>query len=271
MSVPRRNNVQVLGHGGPVLLYAHGFGCNQDMWSRVTPAFASTHRQVLFDYVGSGQSELAAFDPQRYASLKGYAQDVLDVCDALDLREGVTFVGHSVSCSIGLLASITRPALFDRLVLLGPSPCFLNHPPDYMGGFEAEDLEGLLALMDQNYMGWAQYLAPVVAGASGAGEVAGTLSDSFCSTDPVAAKVFARTTFFADNRADLPKVQRPTLILQHRQDNLAPLAVGEYLHAHLPHSRLQVLESAGHCAHLSNPELVIEAMRGYLALPAATA
>ncbi len=271
MDVLRRNNVQVLGRGGPVLLYAHGFGCNQDMWNRVTPAFASTHRQVLFDYVGSGRSDLSAFNPKRYASLQGYAQDLLEVCDALDLRGGVTFVGHSVSCSIGLQASIARPELFDRLVLLGPSPCFLNKPPEYMGGFEAEDLEGLLSLMDQNYMGWAQYLAPVVAGASGAGEVAGTLGDSFCSTDPVAAKVFARATFFADNRADLPRVQRPSLILQHRQDNLAPLGVGEYLHANLAHSRLQVLESAGHCAHLSNPDLVVDAMRSYLAQPVSSA
>jgi sigma-B regulation protein RsbQ len=267
MNVTRRNNVHVMGDHGPVLLYAHGFGCSQDMWTRVTPAFAATHRQVLFDYVGSGKSDLTAFDTKRYAKLQGYTQDLIEVCDALGLHEGVTFVGHSVSCSIGLLATIERPALFDRLVLLGPSPCFLNHPPEYKGGFEPEDLEGLLTLMDQNYMGWAQYLAPLVAGASGAGEVAGTLTDSFCSTDPTVAKVFARATFFADNRADLPKVRRPSLILQHRHDNLAPLGVGDYLHAHLPQSRLQVLESAGHCAHLSNPDLVIEAMRGYLALP----
>lgn len=265
MDIIERNHVQVLGSSGPVLLYAHGFGCNQDMWRAVTPAFAGSHRQVLFDYVGSGRSDRSAFDPQRYASLKGYAQDVIEVCDALGLRQGVNFVGHSVSCSIGLLASIARAGLFDRLVLVGPSPCFLNHPPDYMGGFEAADLEGLLALMEQNYMGWAQYLGPVVAGASGAGAVAGALTDSFCSTDPDTARVFARATFFADNRADLPQVSRPTLILQHGQDSLAPLAVGEYLHAHLAGSRLQVLDVAGHCAHLSNPGLVIDAMRNFLA------
>lgn len=167
MNVLRRNNVQVLGDHGPVLLYAHGFGCNQEMWGKVTPSFATTHRQVLFDFVGSGKSDLAAFDPLRYAGLQGYAQDMLEVCTALDLQEGVTFIGHSVGCSIGLLAAIERPSLFDRLVLLGPSPCFLNDPPGYLGGFERADLEGLLTLMDQNYMGWAQYLAPVVAGASG--------------------------------------------------------------------------------------------------------
>lgn len=260
----QRNNVKVRGSDGPVLLFAHGFGCNQNMWDRITPAFASTHRQVLFDYVGSGQSELAAFDPQRYSRLDGYAQDVLDVCDALDLRSGVTFVGHSVSGSVGLLASIARPELFDRLVLLGPSPCFLNHPPDYMGGFEAEDLEGLLALMDQNYMGWASYLAPVVIGSSGE-HVAGELSDSFCSTDPLVAKVFARATFFADNRADLARVTRPSLILQHRNDALAPLGVGQYLADHLPDSTLRVLDVSGHCAHMSDPALVINAMRQYFA------
>lgn len=264
----QRNNVKVRGSDGPVLLFAHGFGCNQNMWDRVTPAFASTHRQVLFDYVGSGQSELAAFDPQRYSRLDGYAQDVLDVCDALDLRSGVTFVGHSVSGSVGLLASIARPELFDRLVLLGPSPCFLNHPPDYLGGFEAEDLEGLLALMDQNYMGWASYLAPVVTGSSGE-HVAGELSDSFCSTDPLVAKVFARATFFADNRGDLARVTRPSLILQHRNDALAPLGVGQYLADHLPDSTLRVLDVSGHCAHMSDPALVIDAMQQYFAQSAA--
>lgn len=260
-----RNHVTVLGDTGPVLLYAHGFGCSQAMWSRVTPAFVGTHRQVLFDYVGSGQADRAAFDPQRYGALDGYAQDLLEVCDALDLRQGVTLIGHSVSCSIGLLASIARPALFDRLVLLGPTPCFLNEPPDYQGGFEREDLEGLLALMEQNYMGWADYLAPVVAGADGAGAVTDELQASFCSTDPVVAKVFARATFFSDNRADLPKVSRPSLILQHRADSLAPLAVGDYLHAHLKDSTLQVLDVAGHCCHLSHPQLFIDALRGYLA------
>lgn len=266
MSVIQRNNVHVQGDSGPVLLYAHGFGCNQQMWSRITPAFAGTHRQVLFDYVGSGQSDRAAFDETRYASLHGYVRDAIDVCDALDLRRGVTFVGHSVGCSIGMLASIARPGLFDRLILVGPSPCFLNHPPDYMGGFERDDLEGLLSLLDQNYMGWASYLAPVVAGASGAGAVSSELADSFCSTDPAVSRVFARATFFADNRADLPRVTAPCLILQHRIDALAPLTVGDYLHQHLQGSVLKVLDVAGHCGHMSHPDLVIQAMREYLGL-----
>ena len=264
MGVLTRNNVQVKEGDGAVLLYAHGFGCNQRMWDRIWPAFAATHRQVLFDYVGSGQSDRTAFSPSRYASLQGYAQDVIDVCEALDLDRPVTFVGHSVSASIGMLAAIARPALFDRLILVGPSPCFLNVPPDYTGGFERTDLEGLLDLMDQNYMGWSHYLAPVVAGASGAGQVSDELADSFCSTDPTVQRVFARATFFADNRADLPRVTHPCLILQHRDDALAPLAVGDYLHRHLKHSTLQVLDVAGHCGHMSHPELVIQAMRQYL-------
>ena len=261
MPITNRNNTHMLGNQGPVLLYAHGFGCSQRMWGRVTPAFADSHRQILFDYVSSGQSDLAAFDARRYASMNGYAQDVLDVCDAYGLTSGVTFVGHSVSCSVGLLASITRPELFERLVLIGPSPCFLNDPPGYTGGFEREDLDGLLSLMDKNYIGWAQHLAPVVAGADGAGQVAGELSDSFCSTEPAVARVFARTTFFADNRADLPRVTRPCLILQHQHDTLAPLAVGEYLHAHLRDSTLQVLPVVGHCSHMTHPQLVVDAMR----------
>lgn len=258
-----RNNVKVSGEDGPVMLYAHGFGCNQAMWDRVTPAFHSTHKQVLFDYVGSGQSDISAFDADKYATLQGYVQDLLDVCDALNLTSGVTFVGHSVSCSIGILASIARPELFRQLVLLGPNPCFVNDPPHYTGGFEKQDLEGLLSLMDQNYIGWAHYLAPVVTASGETGVVTAELSDSFCSTDPTAARVFARATFFSDNRADLARVSVPCLILQHRTDALAPVSVGEYVHAHLTGSTLKVLEVQGHCAHMAEPLLVVEAMKEY--------
>ena len=267
LNILERNNVHTEGESGPVLLYAHGFGCNKTMWDRITPAFKATHRQVLFDYVGSGQSDLAAFDEQRYSSLQGYAQDLLDVCDALNLRSGVTFVGHSVSSSIGLLASIARPELFERMVLLGPSPCFLNYPPDYLGGFERDDLEGLLSLMDQNYIGWANYLAPVVSGQAADGAITSELSDSFCSTEPAVTRVFARTTFFADNRTDLPLVTVPCLILQHKNDALVPLDIGQYVHTHLQGSTLKVLDVAGHSAHMSHPSLVITAMREYFDQP----
>jgi sigma-B regulation protein RsbQ len=264
-----RNNVTVLPGSGSTLLYAHGFGCSQAMWDRVTPEFLSTHQQVLFDYTGCGKSDASAFDSEKYSSLNGYAQDVLEVCDALGLTSGVTFIGHSVSCSVGIIASIARPGLFARLVLLGPNPCFVNHAPEYVGGFEKEDLEGLLTLMDQNYLGWAHYLAPVVSAEGQAGPVTVELSDSFCSTDPHITRVFARTTFFSDNRADLPKVAVPCLILQHRSDTLAPLSVGEYVHAHLKGSTLKVLEVQGHCAHMSAPGMVVAALREFL--PSATA
>jgi sigma-B regulation protein RsbQ len=261
-----RNNVKIIDcdGDGPVVLYAHGFGCNQNMWDRVTPAFKSTHKQVLFDYVGSGKSDITAFDAVKYSNLSGYAQDVLDICDALDLKSGVTFVGHSVSCSIGVLASIARPDLFSKLVLLGPNPCFVNHAPEYIGGFEKEDLEGLLALMEQNYIGWANYLAPVVSAKGEESVVTAELSDSFCSTDPTVAKVFARTTFFSDNRTDLSKVKVPCLILQHRTDTLAPLRVGEFVHTEIAGSTLKILDVLGHCAHMAEPQLFIEAMHDFV-------
>lgn len=268
MGVLRRNNVHVLGESGPILMYAHGFGCNQEMWKKITPAFADTHRQILFDYVGCGRSDTAAFDTGRYASLHGYALDILEICDALHLDERITLVGHSVSGSIALLASIARPERFERLVLIGPSPCFLNHPPDYMGGFEQTDLEGLLNLMDQNYIGWAQSLAPTASGEAhgqtDAEPVSQALTTSFCTTDPTLAKVFARATFFSDHRADLPRVTHPSLIIQHHDDALVPLDVGHYMHAHLRNSTLKILNVTGHCAHMSHPDLVVDAMQEYL-------
>lgn len=267
VNVLKRNNVRILGDSGPVLLYAHGFGCSQDMWNQITPAFHDSHRQVLFDYVGSGSSDVSAFEVSRYSSLGGYASDIIEICDELGLEEGITLIGHSVSGTIGLLASIERPNLFEKLVLIGPSPCFINHPPDYYGGFERSDLEDLLSLMEQNYIGWASYLAPVVAGGTDQGIVANQLSDSFCSTDPLVAQTFARATFFADNRDDLQKVSRPSLIIQHEHDTLAPVGVGEYMHRQLKDSTLEVLDIIGHCGHMSHPSLIIDAMKTYFALP----
>ena len=264
MTVLQRNNVHVLEGTGPTLVYGHGFGCNQNMWDRITPAFSGKAKQVLFDYVGSGQSDIAQFDPQRYASLQGYAQDLIEVCDALSLSSDVIYIGHSVSCSIGVLAAIARPELFSKLVLLGPNPCFVNDAEGYVGGFERADLEGLLALMDQNYIGWANYLAPVVASQDESGAVTRELSNSFCSTDPVVARVFAQATFFSDNRADFAKVGQKCLVIQHRNDTLAPLAVGEYVHAQIRNSTLKVLEVAGHCGHMSHPSAVIDLIREFI-------
>ncbi len=263
MDILERNHVIQRGKHGPVLLFAHGFGCSQTVWSDVVAAFESSCRTVLFDYVGSGEANPAAFDVARYSTLGGYVQDMLEVCDALHLSSGVTLVAHSVSCTIGMMASLQRPDLFDRMILLGPSPCFVNHPPEYIGGFEREDLEDLLTLMEHNFIGWAEHLGSVAAGE--AGPVATNLTTRFCSTDPVAAKAFARATFFSDQRSILPQVTTPCLILQNQEDVLAPLAVGEYLHQHLVHSTLQILEGRGHCAHMSCPDQVIAAMCAYLA------
>ena len=259
-----RNNVKVFGKGAQTMLFAHGFGCDQNMWRFVTPAFADDYRLVLFDYVGSGKSDLSAYRPERYGRLDGYAQDVLDICAALDLAN-LVFVGHSVSSMVGLLASIRAPERFDRLVLIGPSPCYINDPPDYVGGFERADIEGLLDMMEKNYIGWASFLAPAVMKNPERPGLAHELQESFCSTDPEIARRFAEATFFSDNRDDLRRVTVPSLIMQCSDDAIAPLAVGDYLDRHLPGSTLRVLQATGHCPHLSHPEETIAVMKEYLA------
>lgn len=258
-----RNNVRVFGHGRQPLMFAHGFGCDQKMWRFVTPAFEQDYRIVLFDYVGSGKSDLGAWDPDRYATLDGYARDVLEIIAALDLHD-VIFVGHSVSSMVGVLAANREPERFSRLVMIGPSPRYINDT-DYVGGFERADIEGLLDLMDRNYIGWASFLAPVVMKNEDRPELAGELNDSFCSTDPKITRRFAEATFFADNRADLPHLRVPALIMQCSEDAIAPVEVGNYLHRAIPRSTLRVMKATGHCPHLSHPEETIEAIRSYLA------
>src|SRR5215207_9262970 len=216
MDVVRRNNVKVTGRDdGPPMLFAHGFGCDQHMWRFVAPAFEDEHRVVLFDYVGAGESDAAAYDPERYGSLDGYAEDVLDVCRALELQD-VIFVGHSVSSMVGALAAIREPERFARLIMVGPSPRYIDDggPPPYAGGFQRADIEGLLETMDKNYIGWANFLAPAIMKNPEHPELGAELTESFCSTDPVIARRFAEATFFADNRDDLPKLQVPSLVLQ---------------------------------------------------------
>lgn len=246
------------------MLFAHGFGCDQNMWRFLVPAFENDHKIVLFDYVGSGKSDLKAYDPVRYSNLSGYAEDVLDVCDALEL-ENVIFVGHSVSSMVGMLASIERPGLFSHLLMVGPSPCYINDPPNYVGGFDRDDIVGLLDLMEKNYIGWANYLAPAVMKNSEQPELTAELEASFCSTDPVIARRFAEATFFADNRRDLAHVKVPSLIMQCSEDAIAPVEVGQYLHQALPDSTLTVLSATGHCPHMSHPEETIRTMKEYLA------
>jgi sigma-B regulation protein RsbQ len=259
-----RNNVKVFGRGTQPMLFAHGFGCDQNMWRFVTPAFERDYRIVLFDYVGSGKSDLTAYDATRYATLDGYAEDVLDVCRALDLTD-VVFVGHSVSSMVGVIAANQEPDRFSRLILVGPSPRYINDGPDYVGGFERADIEGLLETMEKNYIGWANFLAPAVMKNPERPELSQELEASFCSTDPVIARRFAEATFFADNRADLPAVRVPSLIMQCSDDMIAPLAVGDYLNRTLPGSTLIVLSATGHCPHMSHPDETIRVIQEYLA------
>jgi len=263
-TIVARNNVRISGRGTQPMLFAHGFGCDQNMWRFVAPAFEDDYRLILFDYVGSGSSDLRSYDPVRYASLDGYAQDVLDVCHALDLRD-VVFVGHSVSSMVGVLAANREPERFSRLVLVGPSPRYINDAPDYVGGFERADIEGLLETMEKNYIGWANFLAPAIMKNPERPELSEELEASFCSTDPVIARQFAEATFFGDNREDLPDVRVPSLIMQCSEDMIAPLQVGEYVSQAIPGSTLRILSATGHCPQMSHPEETIEVIREYLA------
>jgi sigma-B regulation protein RsbQ len=259
-----RNNVKVGGNGTQPMLFAHGFGCDQNMWRFITPAFADDYRIILFDYVGSGKSDLQAYSPERYGHLDGYAQDVLDVCAELDLKDAI-FVGHSVSGVVGMLSAIREPERFKCLILVGPSPRYINDPPAYVGGFDRSDIVGLLEVMEKNYIGWANFLAPVVMKNAERPELARELEESFCSTDPQIARRFAEATFFSDNRDDLSKVPVPSLIMQCSEDALAPLEVGEYLDRHLPQSTLRVMRATGHCPQMSHPEETIQVIKEYLA------
>jgi sigma-B regulation protein RsbQ len=262
-SVQARNNVVTRGHGTQPMLFAHGFGCDQTMWRFVTPAFENDYRIVLFDYVGSGKSDWSAYDPQRYATLEGYARDVLEICHELDLRD-VIFVGHSVSSMVGVLAANHEPERFSRLILIGPSPRYINDS-DYVGGFERADIEGLLDTMERNYLGWASFLTPVIMKNPERPELTKELEASFCSTDPEIARRFAEATFYADNRADLAEVRVPSLVLQCSEDAIAPPEVGEYMHRHLNDSTFRVMQATGHCPHMSHPEETIRLMKDYLA------
>ena len=263
-----RNNVRVFGRGTRPMVFAHGFGCDQTMWRLVTPAFEEDYRIVLFDYVGHGKSDHAAYDAGRYASLDGFAADLLDVVRALDLRD-VVLVAHSVSSMIGVLAINEEPARFERLVMVGPSPRYLNDLPEYRGGFDRPDIEGLLDMMDKNTVGWASTLAPMVAKNPDRPEVAAELHDSFCATDPAAARQFAAVTVLSDNRADLAELAVPSLVLQCADDAIAPREVGEFVARTAPKSTFRQLSATGHCPHLSHPDETIRAIREYLSGAAA--
>lgn len=262
MSVAARNNVRLMGEGDRTMVFAHGFGCDQNMWRFVEPAFRDRYRTVLFDHVGAGQSDLAAYDAAKYASLDGYAADVVEIGRALDLHDAV-FVGHSVSAMIGALATIAAPELFAKLVMIGPSPRYIDDG-DYAGGFSASQIEELLASLADNHMGWSAAMAPAIMGNSDRPELGEELTNSFCRTDPEIAKQFARATFTSDNRADLPNVTAETLILQSSDDIIAAENVGAYVHKAIAGSRIVYLNASGHCPNLSAPGEVIAAMDDFV-------
>ena len=244
------------------MLFAHGFGCDQRMWRLVAPAFETDHRVILFDHVGAGRSDLSAYDPQRYGSLDAYADDVLELCRALDLSDAV-FVGHSVSSMIGVLAAIREPGRIGALVLVGPSPRYIDDDA-YSGGFSRADIEELLESLESNFLGWSGTMAPVIMGNPDRPELGEELTNSFCRTDPDIAAQFARVTFLSDNRVDLAAVQVPTLVLQCSDDAIAPQAVGEYVHQAIGGSSYELLDATGHCPNLSAPEATIAAIRAFL-------
>jgi sigma-B regulation protein RsbQ len=248
--------------GARPMLFAHGFGCDQHMWRHVAPAFVDDHHVVLFDHVGAGGADPSAWDPGRYASLEGYAEDVLEICATLGL-EDVIFVGHSVSAMIGVLAAVREPGRFSKLVLVGPSPRYIDDD-GYFGGFRREDIEELLESLDSNFLGWSSAMAPVIAGNPDRPELGEELTNSFCRTDPEIAKHFARVTFLSDNRADLAAVRTPALVLQCADDAIAPEAVGAYVHEQLADSRLVRMQATGHCPNLSAPAETIAAIRAFL-------
>lgn len=262
MSAIRRNNVQLRGEGVNAMLFAHGFGCDQNMWRHVAPAFEGDFQTVLFDFVGAGASDLNAYDPDRYSQLSGYADDVVEIADELGLT-GVVFVGHSVSAMIGVLAAIQRPDLFSRLVLVGPSPRYID-ADGYVGGFSADQIEELLTFLDDNPMAWFKAMAPAIMGNPDRPALGEELTASFCQMDPKIAKQFARVTFTSDNRADLIRLTVPTLILQCSDDIIAPLSVGNYLKQEIADSQLVVLKATGHCPNLSAPDEVVAAVREFV-------
>jgi len=261
VDVLTRNNVTIIGTGRPII-FAHGFGCSQDMWRLVAPHFAADYQVILFDHVGSGGSDMSAYRPGKYDSLDGYADDLVEIVEELDLTDAI-FVGHSVGSIIGLLAANQIPSRFSKLVLVGPSARYVD-AEGYTGGFSQTDIDALLDSLDGNYFGWSRTIAPVIMGVPEQPELAEELTDSFCSTNPTIARHFARVTFLSDNRRDLDDVSVPTLVIQASDDVIAPMPVGQYVADHIADSTLVVLQVSGHCAHLSAPDEVVTAITAFL-------
>ena len=258
----RRNNVRIGGQGQKVLVFAHGFGCDQYVWDKIAPAFESKYRVVLFDYVGSGKSDKTAYNKDRYRTLHGYKEDLLELCDALSL-ENIVFIGHSVSSMIGALAAVERPELMKNLIMIGPSPYFLNEP-GYRGGFEKSQIEGMLQMIQGDYNEFARFLSPVVMQNAERPHLAAEFEQLLCENDPAIIRDFAEATFLSDTRDDLSKVTVPTLILQTRNDAVAPECVGQYVHSRIPNSEFQLMEAEGHSPHVSDAEETISKIAEYL-------
>jgi sigma-B regulation protein RsbQ len=254
--------VRIRGTGERAIVFAHGYGCDQNMWRHVAPAFEGNFRTVLFDQVGVGGSDVTAYDTAKYANLSAYADDLIEICEELQLK-GAIFVGHSVSAMIGALASLKAPHLFSKLILVGPSPRYIDDG-DYVGGFSADQIEELLQFLGDNHTGWSEAVAPTIMGNADRSELGQELTASFCRMNPVIAKEFARVTFMSDNRADLSSINTPTLILQCSDDMIAPVCVGEYLQRNIKGSTYVQLAATGHCPNLSAPAEVIEAIRAYI-------
>jgi len=263
MDLAARHHITELGRpDGPAMVFAHGFGCDQRMWLQVVPAFADRFRIVLFDWVGFGRSDATAYDFDRYATLDGYADDLLGICEHLGLDD-VVFVGHSVASMIGVLAAVREPDRFAKLVLVGPSPRYLDDE-GYVGGFAASDIDDLLQSLADNYLGWSRAMAPVIMGNDDRPALAVELEAAFCRADPRIAEQFAAVTFRSDNRDELREVRVPTLVLQCTDDVIAPEVVGEYVHAAIAGSRIVHLEATGHCPNLSAPEETAAAIAGFV-------
>jgi sigma-B regulation protein RsbQ len=257
-----RNNVNRFGKGNQPMMFAHGYGCDQNMWRFITPAFEEDYQIILFDHTGSGQSDESEYDFDKYNSLDGYADDIIQICDELEL-EDVIFVGHSVSSMIGVLAVAERPELFSKLVLIGPSPRYINDD-DYHGGFSKQDIDGLIETLESNYLGWSSSITPIIAGNPDKPETAEELHNSFCRMNPEIAKHFAKVTFLGDNREDLSRVTVPSLIIQCDPDMIAPVEVGRYVQEKMQNSCLMQINASGHCPHLTAPDLTIETMKSYI-------
>lgn len=257
-----RNNVRIIGSGEQAMIFAHGFGCDQNVWRYLIKAFENSYKIILFDFVGSGQSDLTAYDTQRYSTLDGYALDVLEILQELNFKN-VIFIGHSVACMIGVKAAIAHPEYFQKLVFVAPSPCY-TIDESYNGGMERGQLEALFEVMDSNYLGWSSAMAPMIMGNPERPDLGEELTANFCATDPDIAREFARVTFLSDNRADLKLLKTPSLTLQCSSDILAPVEVGHYIHENTTNNTLSVLNATGHCPHMSHPDETIRAIRSFI-------